>query len=602
MNNRSRRRLIVCAVPSGVALAAVAAVGIGSGMAANPPLRTAAPLAGAGSITPATPGTTSTVVAGATNLGTAPAGEHLTVTLALPLRHKSALNYLFRDEYTPGYPTYHHYLTPSEFDARFAPTQASVTRIRSWAANMGIDVASVSSNRTLVQLSGTTSSIGTAFGTSFDTYRVKGGLTYLTPSSTAILPAALVGQVTSVVGMSTLGRLGVTTAPSDSTAPSDGTASSASSGGLLGGLLGDLFGGGASTPAPGQAPGNPVTTGTPAAPSYGPRQLASIYNAPTADQGAGQIIADIVEGSLTQVTKDLSTFETNNNLPHIPVTVVTVGAKSSDTSSQIEWDLDTQYSTGLAPQASRLILYDAHSLSDTDVLAAINSFVTQDKAKEAGLSGGECESVAAADGVMGATDNALAQAVAQGQTLFVATGDDGAFCEALQDVGLAGAGKEPPSISYPASSRYAVAVGGTTILTTDPLTEAAWIDSGGGVSAFELEPPYQLGLVGNVGGRATPDVAFDASPNTGDQVVVNGQTETVAGTSAATQAWVGIWARAQEAKGGNLGFANMAIYAAPPSVFHDITTGNNGFYLAGSGYSEVTGRGTPNIAAFIAGL
>ena len=48
-------------------------------------------------------------------------------------------------------------------------------------------------------------------------------------------------------------------------------------------------------------------------------------------------------------------------------------------------------------------------------------------------------------------------------------------------------------------------------------SETAWFFSGGGYSPYEPEPSYQRS-VQTTGQRATPDVAFDADPNTGVEV------------------------------------------------------------------------------------
>ena len=84
-----------------------------------------------------------------------------------------------------------------------------------------------------------------------------------------------------------------------------------------------------------------------------------------------------------------------------------------------------------------------------------------------------------------------------------------------------------PAPGYPAFSPNVVAVGGTTLNLNANGTiasETAWslgsdpgnpgYATGGGTSAFESEPSYQLG-VQNTGHRTIPDVAFDADPDTG---------------------------------------------------------------------------------------
>ena len=101
--------------------------------------------------------------------------------------------------------------------------------------------------------------------------------------------------------------------------------------------------------------------------------------------------------------------------------------------------------------------------------------------------------------------------------------------------------------------------------------------------------------------RGVPDVALDADPNSGYQVVVGGTTQTIGGTSASAPSWQGIWARAEGAHSGGLGFAGPVIYATEPaSAFHDITLGANPLPAA-PGWDYTTGRGTPDITAFVNG-
>ena len=97
-------------------------------------------------------------------------------------------------------------------------------------------------------------------------------------------------------------------------------------------------------------------------------------------------------------------------------------------------------------------------------------------------------------------------------------------------------------------------------------------------------------------------MALDADPNSGYRVIVAGQEQIIGGTSASAPSWQGIWARAQSAKGGALGFAGPVIYnTEPASAFHDITIGAIGYFVATPGWDYTTGRGTPDISAFVGG-
>ncbi|HZD66485.1 MAG TPA: S53 family peptidase [Acidimicrobiales bacterium] len=524
--------------------APVAALGSSGGVAGASPL--------------AVPGGRPTVVRGAADQGPVPGNRPVQVTLALPLRDRAGLAALNRSLYDPASPNYHRFLTPGQFEARFSPRPAQVATVTGWARAAGLRVVSVSANRTLVRVQGAAASLDRAFGVSLHRFHGPMGTDYRSPTTPATLPPSVAGEVSSVVGLSTLGRVSVAPPASQSAGPALPT-------------------------------------------SYGPRAFWQAYDAPPSAQGAGQTIAILAEGKLGQVRTDLRTFEQTFGLPTVPVTTVQVGAPSNDTSGQTEWDLDTQYSTGFAPQVSRLMVYDAHSLSNADILAEFNRYVTDDAAKEASFSAGECELLAKASGFLGPADAALAQGVAQGQTLFTASGDTGSFCPAL--VGANGVPIGIPGPNYPASSPDAVGVGGTTLLGgSGPLAEIAWYGSGGGISALEPEPTYQAAVGGANTGihRGVPDVALDADPNTGYKVVVAGKEEVVGGTSASSPSWLGIWARAQGAHHGCLGFADPTIYAEPASSFRDITVGGNGLYPATPGYDYVTGRGSPDIAAFVA--
>jgi pseudomonalisin len=501
------------------------------------------------------PGTAPTLVQGATNLGPAPA-QSSSVTLSLPLRNQAGLTSLIAGLTNPSSPNYHQFLTPASFASQFSPTSDTVNAVTGWASSAGLTVTSVSSNRTLVTVSGTLSQLGHAFGVTFNSYRMPNGQTFVSNTQTATVPAALVGDVSSVVGLSTLGKvqLAPTAAPSALSFPS----------------------------------------------SFGPQDFWSFYNAPANQTGAGQTIAVLAEGDLSSPQADLATFEKTYGLPTVPWTTIPTGAASTDTSGNDEWDLDTQYSTGLAEDVSSLLVYDAPSLSDTDILAEMNKWVTDDQAKQANFSAGECEILADTDGFVTSNDQVLEQGVAQGQTLFTAAGDTGAFCPLL--VAENGVPAGLPDVNYPAASPFAVGVGGTTILgATSPLSEIGWYAGGGGQSLLEAEPSYQAAVGGSNLGlrRGVPDVAFDADPNSGFNVIVGGQTTVVGGTSGSSPSWLGIWARTQAAHGGDLGFANATIYAEPSTSFNDIVLGTNVLYPVTPGYDYVTGRGTPNITSFI---
>src|SRR5262249_45933862 len=213
--------------------------------------------------------------------------------------------------------------------------------------------------------------------------------------------------------------------------------------------------------------------------SYGPQDIASLYGGESSPTGSGQSLAVIAEAALSQPKADLGKFEDRFGLPHVTWNQIQVGAPSTDTSGSDEWDLDTQYSTGLAPGVTQLNVYDGASLSNDDILATINRWVTDNSTRQASFSAGECELLAFATGFTDALDVTLQQAAARGQSLFVSWGATGVSCAAV--VGVNGAPAGIPSVEYPASSPYATGVGGTTVLGSGP-NEIGWYAGGGGTS------------------------------------------------------------------------------------------------------------------------
>ena len=189
-------------------------------------------------------------------------------------------------------------------------------------------------------------------------------------------------------------------------------------------------------------------------------------------------------------------------------------------------------------------------------------------------------------------------------------------------------------LQYPSASPNVITVGGTSLAVSGSSpnytwgSESGWADSGGGISGYERQPSYQIGLVSQFSTkkRTYPDVSADANPNTGvalyDSWDFSGGgtshwlSTAMGGTSLACPLWAGMIAISDEGLAisgqGSLDgptqtlpalyqlYQTPATYAAD---FHDITSGNNG-YAAGTGYDLVTGIGSPignNIVAQLAG-
>jgi len=499
----------------------------------------------------------------ATSLGALPASTPLNISVALSLRNRPALDQYIRSINTPGDPLYGQSLTPDQFAATYGPTSDQVRAVTDYLTGDGLTNVQAEPNNLFVTAQGTAAQIETAFNTSIGQFQQDGATVYAN-TTPAQAPSALSGTVVAVLGLNNASR-----------------------------LSSPLIKRGASATVPVNLNG------------FHPRDYWKAYDAGSTRTASGTSTAIFAEGDLTQVVKDLATERAADGLPAVPYTIVPVGIHSPDTAGAGEWDLDTQSSSGIAGTVNHLYIYDATSLTDNDVALGFNRFVSQDVAKAGSASFGECDLFPYLDGFMVSGDQIFAEAAAQGQTVFASSGDTGMSCAVAPTNGVPGSG--PVDTEYPASSPYVVGVGGTTLLTnpqpnTTYVTETAWLGGGGGVSPFETAPFWQTGVAPATtasvqGGRAVPDIAMDADPNTGAVIYVNGQPTQIGGTSLASPLSLGVWARLETNHSNRIGFGALPLYHVYGSPgFHDVIAGSNGFYPATPGYDLATGLGTFDIA------
>jgi pseudomonalisin len=495
-----------------------------------------------------------TMGSGLTSAGPLNASTPMTVGVVLGLRDTSTLHH----DIAAG-----DVLSAASFRQQFSPTAAQVSSVESYLRSAGLQPGSVTANDLIVSATGPASAVQSAFDTTLDSVRL-GGKTGFANVAAASVPAALSSTVVSVLGLNSV----FAATPATLTVRS--------------------------TPAATNPPSSCTITGVPYVCDYNPQGLQTAYDATSAATGAKTSEAIFAEGDLTQVVKDLRQEETANGLPQVPVTIDHTGIASSDTSGADEWDLDTQYSTGMAQTVKKLVIYDAPTLTDSDLALSFADFASQDTEKAGSASFGGCEFDSYLDGSMLADDESFAEAAAQGQTVFASAGAPNGV--------PAGA----PDVNYPASSPYVVAVGGTSLLTNANGSydeELAWTAGGGGISYFETAPPWQAadGVVGTIAGeaglRTLPDISMDADPNTGANVYVDGTPETVGGTSLSSPLALGVWDRIQSDHNETVPFASPLLYAENgTSAFHDIALGDTGPYPATPGYDLATGIGSFDVA------
>ena len=343
--------------------------------------------------------------------------------------------------------------------------------------------------------------------------------------------------------------------------------------------------------------------------SYTPIQVASAYGFPSGT-GQGQCVALIELGGGFQLA-DLDTYFKGLGVSTPSVVAVSVDhATNSPTNDANGPDgevmLDVEVVGAIAPGAN-IVVYFAPN-TDAGFLDAITTAVhdTTHKPSVLSISWGGPESSWTAQ-AMTAMDDAFQAAAAMGITVCVASGDNGSS-DGVTD------GSD--HVDFPASSPFALACGGTSLVASGSSisSEVVWNDganngaSGGGVSSFFALPTWQKGLnaVTSQGQstalskRGVPDVAGNADPQTGYDVRIDGTNTVIGGTSAVAPLWAALIARINQLSGKPGGYLNPSLYQNRQAL-RDITRGNNGDYDAAVGWDACTGLGSPNGTA-LAGI
>ncbi len=525
-------------------------------------------------------------------VGPMPPAQRLNLSIVLPLRNQSKLTRLLSRLYDPSSPDYRHFLSVDQFTEQFGPTAEDYQAVVDFARANGFTVTGRPANRLIVPINGSVENIDKAFKVRMNSYRhPTENRTFFSPDREPSL--ALSVPVAHVAGLNnySIPHAMVMKAPAaQATAAVEGTGPGGSY------LAGDMRAAYYASTVPA---GGTVLTGS--------GQTVGLL------ESDGYQISDVVSSFAGTATS--STSGSNYILTYTPTAggttysipinnVLLDGASGGPSSDDSEEVLDIVQAIGMAPGLSQVRVYIGSS--DIDIL---NAMATENIANQLSVSWSWSPDDPSTD------DFIFQEFAAQGQSLFVASGDSGAFDAQVSPY------------FYPAEDDYVTAVGGTDLTTNGAggpwVSETAWNDpcsspsgwcaSGGGISPDGIPiPSWQLGVANASNGGSTtmrnvPDVAVEA--DTDSYNCDMGTCGLYGGTSAASPRWAGFMAlvNQQAVAAGNptAGFINPAIYAigqgsSYSSDFHDIASGNDNCcgvlntYYAVPGYDLVTGWGSPN--------
>jgi pro-kumamolisin-like protein/IPT/TIG domain-containing protein len=505
-------------------------------------------------------------VAGASYAGALAASSPLHLTVVLAPGDPAALASFVTGVSTPGSPIYGDYLAPGQFGPRFGATSQTIAAVSASLRAGGLAVGRASSDGLTIPVNGDAAAVGAALHVAFARYSLGGRRTGFANTSAPLLPAEVAGSVRDIVGLQTLSRPQALARP-------------------------------AALGAAGPAPCAAASAAASSQRAYTLDQLAEGYALDpfygAGDGGAGTTVG--IYELEPDLASDVAAFAAcfGASTP-VDVTPVDGGPGTGAGSGEAAIDIETVI--GLAP-LSRIEVF-AGPDSGSGPLDIYVAMADQDTSQVNTTSWGLCE----ADVVIG-DPRAIAdetpvfeQMVAQGQTLYAATGDDGSE-GCMGDVGTRSA--NALAVNDPASQTQVTGVGGTSLVATYsaggtptavdatplamPPAQTVWNESalqagagGGGISTAHVMPSYQsgapaaLGVVNaNSSGapcgapagsdcREVPDVSAAADPVAGSEIYctddgtpdticqgghANGSAwEAVGGTSAAAPFWAGMTA------------------------------------------------------------
>jgi len=515
-------------------------------------------------------------------VGRLPASKHLHLGICLPLHNNQALGPLVKGIYDPAGANFHHYLTPEQFNEKFAPTQAHYQAVLTFFKTNGFTVTHTTPGRSFIDVEAPVAGIEKALHVTLRLYQhPTEARQFFAPDVEPSLE--LDAPVLSISGLNDYVKPHPRVRPIKKGTPLPRNGSYNYAGGTL----------------------------------YMGSDFRHAYAAGTTLTGAGQEVGLFEYDGYTPA--DITNYEQTAGLPNVPVQeVLLAGLTNNPDNGDEEPSVDIELAISMAPGLDKVVFYRGSSI---DGILTEMAEPTQEEGLPRQISSSWPSDVD------GGTSNCFARLAAQGQSYFYASGDSGALPVDPNGPGGTYINGAAPSDLEP----YMTQTGGTDLYMKG--TGAAWDSetvwgwdqdnptngpggSSGGIELTVPIPDYQkLVNMSAVGGSMSngniPDVAASGNFNLVVCTGTNGVQEYsgVGGTSCAAPLWAGFAALANQQAAAlgkpTIGFINPAIYniAEGPlytNCFHDITNGNTtwsnspNLYFAAPGYDLCTGWGSPN--------
>jgi kumamolisin len=511
-------------------------------------------------------------------VGQLPAKQTIHFDVVLAVRDRAGLQTFVQEVNDSTSPSYHQFLTPQEFTARFGPSQKDWDALVAFAKASGFQIVGGSRDAMDLRMTGTVAAIEKAFHVTLGVYQHPAeNRTFYAPDRepTVNLPFSL----WHISGLDNYSIPHPMFVKKSDYAKAHGI-------------------------SPDKVVSHATTGSGPSASFLGSDMRAAYYGG-TALTGSGQNIG-LFEYEGYDIA-DLNTYYSNvgqtrtatvTGISTDGTSLSCVDSRSGGDCDDTEQILDMTQSLGMAPGITGLYVYVGST--DSAIISAMTVTTDAPLSKQLSCSWGWTPADPST------LDPYFEKMASQGQNFFAAAGDSSAWSASNE--------------AWPADDANIVSVGGTDLTTSSAAgpwaSETAWADSGGGISPDSIPIPSWQQLSGvitssNKGSttlRNGPDVAANANFTF---YVCADQTTCTAndygGTSFATPMWAGYLALANQqaaSNGDSIGFIDPIIYPAAlgssySTLFHDITSGSCGTYSGITGYDLCTGWGSPKTTGLI---
>jgi subtilase family serine protease len=542
------------------------------------------------------------------NLGPANTAQTIDVVIWLNPHNPGQLETLAEDLYEPTSSHYHDWLKPADIASRFAPTAAEAQTVGEFLSAHNLPVVRVGPDNFSVRARGTLGDVEKAFRVQINNFDVN-GKTYRGNTSDPYVEGPAAGLVASVSGLDNLAYEHplVSTWKPPQKSSGGGFNSLATPESLF--FTTDCFTGVQTLTFSGTDPvGNPASaaykgntyngTNNPAGCGYTPPEIWTAYNLTglykEGFDGTGQTIVIIDWCGSPTIQDDANTFSAQFGLPALTKSnfhIYYSGATPTCGGVDPEINIDVEWAHAIAPGANIALVVPPSAtfmdVDDAELYALANGLGNV-------ISGSYGSEEFFTPSAVLNEENLLNQLAALlGVSANFSSGDYGDFTFDFPST------FNPPSVSAPADSPWATAVGGVTLALNpnntikwqtgwgnnindlvvfgtiyDPLNDGFfYAGSGGGPSAVFSKPSFQNKLPGTQ--RLLPDISWLADPYTGGAIFITEGPGTLVwavygGTSLSCPMFSALWAIANQEAGVPLGQAARHLYSLPPGLITDV--------------------------------